>query len=173
MNENAKRAAAAAAQLSTARETPVLLPADAPANPTEAVIPGSTMDPNYKEPPHEAEFRQRYAEAPGFEDMMARINQLEAALRPFARHAMLLAQARMLLVASGRPAEPAGGTWVNGTRQMQLQSCESIFFDAADAYGRGKQEAELFAKFQENQKAQEEQALRDAGIEAGTVRADH
>lgn len=139
----------------------------------EMVIPKPAMDPNYSEPAPIEEFRERIRHMPVSADACAlmvemanRIEALESALVPFTTHAVMIANARINLLASGKN-EPAGGTWVSRGETIKVMPNENIFYKATDTYGRGKAEANMQKIFQLMQEAAVAQTERDTHLDAG------
>lgn len=99
--------------------------------------------------------------------LLQRINVLQTALMPFATQAMVLANARMALMAVGSN-DPAGGTWFSNPPQgIQMQATEGLFFNACDALGRGHVEDCMARTFEAVQQRAKEQAEKDKAVEAG------
>lgn len=94
-----------------------------------------------------------------------RISTLERALKPFAMKAILLANAQMSLQAQGRKTEPAGGTWVNALTHTSVNADEQIFFNACDAFGRGRTEKAMLDAFQKIRDAADAQEEKTAHVE--------
>lgn len=154
------------AALKESPATQVVAATSLPASETPPII-----DPTYTEPPAPAALREcakvmslEGAPAAFVNTLITRIELLEKAALPFASHAMLLSNAHMCLIADGRPKEPSGGTWTNGTARAQLQTNESIFYDACDAYGRQRVEAEMMAAFDRVQVAQKAYMEKQAHV---------
>jgi hypothetical protein len=99
--------------------------------------------------------------------LLARLRNVEEALKPFAVTAMTFSNARMTLMANGDDS-PAGGTWFsNPPKGIQLIPNEALFFNACDAYGRKRIQdymEETFKRLQAQYAAQKE---KDAHVESG------
>lgn len=141
------------------------------------------VDSGYKEPPTPAQLRASidsiaqhvpqgaYAAREVFDELrllaealVARIETLSMALMPFATHGLMMANMQMVLTGAGRVDEPAGGTWINGVHQAQMQSNATIFYVAADAIGRAAVEDRVMSIFQKMQQATAAAAERDAHV---------
>lgn len=131
----------------------------------------SSITPDYQNPPTLELLRRRAAsftvESPGTihdlliiqRDLLARIETLEGALQPFTIHGMAMAQAKMMQIASGRPNNPGGGTWLSTIDNITCAATEKIFYDAIDAFGRAEVErimAETLLNAQRGAQAVEE-----------------
>lgn len=100
--------------------------------------------------------------------LLARIRILEAALLPFGMSALVMSNARMLLMSEGRGEEPAGGTWISkGSSGVQLQPNEGYFFSACDAVGRKRTNDHFASILKRIKEAQALQAEKNDHIEAG------
>lgn len=142
----------------------------------EPIHQASSLDPNYSEPPTPGQLRQTVdgVAAMGIDALrqfafalIERIDMLEVALRPVATQAVIVANARILLIAAGRNNEPAAGVWVNGVQHTQMTPNEAIFYNACDVYGRARVEQHMMSAFERVQKAQEGGAEKEVYIEGG------
>lgn len=134
-----------------------------------------TIDASYKEPQSFADLRDRASNTPPdqyvklIEDLLLRVKLLEETLMPFATHALMLANMSMCLQGVGRGDEPAGGCWINGLQNANLQANAHIFFLAADVVGRKHVEERVMTIFKSIQEAAAAQQERDKHVEDASL----